>query len=387
MKKGFVALTLALLLLCGAAASAQEDMRVYIAQGAMKRQEAQRLVAWLNEEIPQGTWTAVLGEDGASLRELVLSDRAPQMAICPPGEALAWAKEGLLLALDDEEAVERERVQPEVLESCTLNGTLFMRPLWASQRQMAVNARLLARRSYGSLLDDREHPVWYPMELNQMLEDFALDGTPGMEIWLEGEDDGAALEALMQGIGGGAMLDADGRYCEGGAGLEGLAWLQIMVAQGQIGVAQSRQEALEHFAAGETAFFIDWTRQEAERSSTGLERAGVELAERPYPSSDGEPVRAFEVIGAAVFRSERSAQALLSLTALRRLTDEAQAWLLPQERAIWRDGALWLPPLGASDTGSTLRRLLAQAVRDVLTGGQDAQGAERGIGAAMRALE
>ena len=387
VKKGFVALALVLLLLCGAAASAQEEMRVYIAQGAMGRQEAQRLAAWLNEEIPQGTWTAVLGEDGVSLRELVLSDRAPQLAICPPGEALAWAKEGLLLALDDEEAMERERVQPEVLSSCTMNGTLFMRPLWASHRQMAVNARLLARRSYGSLLDDMEHPVWYPMELNQMLEDFALDGTPGMEIWLEGEDNGAALEALMQGIGGGAMLDADGCYDEGGAALEGLAWLQIMVAQGLIGVAENRQEALAHFAAGETAFFIDWTQEEAQRSGMALERAGVELIERPYPSSCCEPVRAFEVVGAAVFRSERSAQALLSLTALRRLTDDEQAWLMPQERAIWRDGAQWLPPLDASDAGSTLRRLLAQAVQDVILGEQDAEEAERGICAAMRALK
>ena len=62
MKKGFVALALAFLLLCGAAALAQEDMRVYIAQGAMDRQEAQRLAAWLNEELPQGAWTVVLGE-------------------------------------------------------------------------------------------------------------------------------------------------------------------------------------------------------------------------------------------------------------------------------------------------------------------------------------
>ena len=160
-----------------------------------------------------------------------------------------------------------------------------------------------------------------------------------------------------------------------------------MVAQGQIGVAQSRQEALEHFAAGETAFFIDWTQAEAQRSAVGLERAGVELVERPYPSSSGESVRAFEVIGAAVFRSERSAQALLSLTALRRLTDEEQAWLMPQERAIWRDGAQWLPPLDASDAGSTLRRLLARAIGDVLAGEQDAGEAERGIRAAMRALQ
>lgn len=386
MKKGFVALALVFLLLCGAAASAQEEMRVYIAQGAMNRQQAQRLMAWLNEEIPQGTWTAVLGEDGASLRELVLSDRAPQMAICPPGEALAWAKEGLLLALDDEEATEEARVQPEVLACCTTSGTLFMRPLWACHRRIAVNARLLARRSYGALLDDMAHPVWYPMELNQMLEDFALAGTPGLEIWLDGEDDGAALEALLQGIGGGAMLDADGRYIEGGAALEGLAWLQIMAAQGQIGVAESRRQALEHFAAGKTAFFIDWTDAEEARSSVGLERAGVELMERPYPSSDGESVRAFEVIGAVVFRTERSAQALLSLTALRRLTDETQAWLLPQERAIWRDGAQWLPPLGASDAGSTLRHLLAGAVRGIISGEQDAAEAEQGIAAAMRAL-
>ena len=126
---------------------------------------------------------------------------------------------------------------------------------------------------------------------------------------------------------------------------------------------------------------------EAQRSTVGLERAGVELVERTYPSSSGESVRAFEIIGAAVFRSERSAQALLSLTALRRLTDEEQAWLMPQERAIWRDGAQWLPPLDASDTGSTLRRLFAQAVRDVLSGGQGAGEAERAIRAAMRVLE
>ena len=95
-------------------------------------------------------------------------------------------------------------------------------------------------------------------------------------------------------------------------------------------------------------------------------------------------MRAFEPVGASVFRTERSAQALLSLTALRRMT---QDWLDEGARGIWRDGAQWLPPLDASDAGSTLRRLLARAIGDVLAGEQDAGEAERGIRAAMRALQ
>ena len=112
-------------------------------------------------------------------------------------------------------------------------------------------------------------------------------------------------------------------------------------------------------------------------------RAGVELIERPYPSSSGEPVRAFEVVGAAVFRSERSSQALLSLTALRRMT---QDWLDEGARGIWRDGAQWLPPLGSTEAGGTLRRLLGQAVRAIAAGEMGAREAELGIRAAMRAL-
>ena len=383
MKKGFGALALAGLLLCGATAAAQEEMRVYIAEGAMERREAQRMVAWLGEELPQGTWTAVLGEDGVSLRELVLADSAPQIAICAPGEALPWAKEGLLLALDGEEAEEDGRVEEVVISACTLGDALFMRPLWARHRQMAVNARLLARAGYASLLDEVQHPVWYPMELNQMLEDFALDGTPGLEIWLDGEDGGAALEALLQGIGGGAMLAPDGRYREGGPALDGLGWLEIMLMQGQIGLAASREEALMHFAQGETAFFIDWTQEEAARSGQGLERAGVELVTMPYPAGSGTAMRAFEPVGASVFRTERSAQALLSLTALRRMT---QDWLDEGARGIWRDGAQWLPPLGSTEAGGTLRRLLGQAVRAIAAGEMGAREAELGIRAAMRAL-
>lgn len=386
VKKGFGALVLAFLLLCGAASSAQEEMRVYVARGVMSRQEAQRLVEWLGETLPQGTWTAVLGEDGKSLRELVMADQAPQLAICAPGEALPWAKEGLLLALDDEEGEEEEGIAQEVLDACTADGALFMRPLWAEHRQIAVNARMLSRRGYGSLLGELEHPVWYPMELNQMLEDFALDGTPGLEIWLEGEDDGAALEALLQGIGGGALLGEDGRYNEDGAALEALSWLQIMASQGQIGVAESREAALERFAAGETAFFIDWTPQEEARSAARLERAGVELEARPYPSANGMPMHAFEVVGAAAFRTERGAQALLACAALRQMAQGAPVWLIPEERGIWRDGAQWLPPLSASDTGMTLRRLLQKAIREVNAAEADARWAERGIAAAMRAL-
>lgn len=49
-----------------------------------------------------------------------------------------------------------------------------MVPLTATQRQIAVNRRLLERQHFDYLTSATEHPVWYPMEFDQLLEDFAL---------------------------------------------------------------------------------------------------------------------------------------------------------------------------------------------------------------------
>ena len=134
MKKGMAAwmAALAALLLTAllSGAAAQEDMRVYIAQDALERHTAERIVALLQEAFPQGTWTAVYAGEEGDLRALVLDDLAPQLAICAPQEARPWAQEGLLLALDGQ-TEELARIEPEVTDTCVLEETLFMLPLTA----------------------------------------------------------------------------------------------------------------------------------------------------------------------------------------------------------------------------------------------------------------
>ncbi|MDY4856217.1 MAG: hypothetical protein SO155_09425, partial [Candidatus Ventricola sp.] len=82
-------------MLFGSGAMAQETMRVYIGRDALDMQTAQQLVEMIGRAVPQAEWTAEYEEEtGESLRTLVLSDRAPALAVCAPGEALPWAKEG-----------------------------------------------------------------------------------------------------------------------------------------------------------------------------------------------------------------------------------------------------------------------------------------------------
>lgn len=168
-----------------------------------------------------------------------------------------WAKEGLFEGLDVC-AGDMEAVNSQVISACTEDGRLYMAPLTATQRQIAVNRRLLERQHFDYLTSATEHPVWYPMEFDQLLEDFALAKTPAVEIWEPRPEDCAALEALIQAIYGGTMLTEDGRHSQ----IEhvnvraGLEWLRDRVRNGMIAQAESRQDALEHFLSGKTALFI-----------------------------------------------------------------------------------------------------------------------------------
>lgn len=385
MKKGLAAWMTALAALLVAAllsgAAAQEEMRVYVAQDALARQTAERVLVLLREAFPQGDWTAVYEEEEGDLRALVLGDQAPQLAICPPQEARPWAREGLLLALDGQ-AGSLARIEPEVTDTCVLEETLFMLPLAARCREMAVNEELVNAHGFGYLLDPVGHPVWYPSELNQLLEEFAIHDLTGMDIWLE--DDGAALEAFVQAVGGGAMLRSDGTF-EPGAAMTGLVWLRDMVLGGLVGVAGSREEALARFLAGETALFIDWTEEEETRSAQAVSEAELELRTLSYPTPLGLPVRAFELTGACVFVSERSAQTVLALSALRFLAGDAGAQAALGEDGIRRDDAFWLPALPLLDGGGTLRGLFAGAAGRVLDGAETPKAAVTGISAMMEA--
>ena len=385
MKKGMAAWMAALAALLMTAllsgATAQEEMRVYIAQDALERHTAERIVALLQEAFPQGNWTAVYAGEEGDLRALVLDDRAPQLAICAPQEARPWAQEGLLLALDGQ-TEELARIEPEVTDTCVLEETLFMLPLTARCREMAVNAELVNAHGFGYLLDPVAHPVWYPSELNQLLEEFAIHDQTAVDIWLE--DDGAALEAFLQAVGGGAMLQGDGAF-DPGAALTGLVWLRDMAQGGLISIAGSREEARSRFLAGETALFIDWTPEEEIRSAQAVSDAGLELRMVSYPTPLGVPVHAFELTGAAVFKSERSAQTVLALSALRFLAGDAGAQLAMGGRGIYRDDAFWLPALPLMDGGGTLRVLFAGAAGRVLDGAQSPQAAVAGLEGMMEA--
>ena len=299
------AAALFLLSLLAAGAMAQGTMRVYMGRDTLDDQTAWQLVEMIGRAVPQAQWEAVLEEEtGESLRALVLSDRAPALAVCAPGEALPWAKEGMLLPLQAAIAGQN-RMQRQVLDCCVLEENLFMAPLLARHRCLAVNVRRFEEQRLGYMLDELTHTVWYPTEFYQILEEFLLDDETAMDVWPAQPQTSAGLEALVQAIYGGSLLSEDASLCQANAPeiRAGLRWLGETVACGLIGLAQSREDALARFVSGETAIFADWTAQEATRQKDALAENGVQVHTMPYPSSIGLPVRAFTLTGVCAFAS------------------------------------------------------------------------------------
>lgn len=67
----------------------QTQMQVYFAEGTLDVQQAHRLIELTQRAYPQAEWDGYLrGGDGESLRERILSDRAPQIAVCAPAKPL-----------------------------------------------------------------------------------------------------------------------------------------------------------------------------------------------------------------------------------------------------------------------------------------------------------
>lgn len=377
------------LMLLAAGAMAQETMRVYIGRDALDAQTARQLVEMIGRAAPQAQWETQLEEEtGESLRTLVLSDRAPALAICAPGEALPWAQEGMLLPLQSAIAGQG-RMQMQVLDCCVLEENLFMAPLLARHRQMAVNVRRFEEQRLDYMLDELTHPVWYPTEFYQILEEFLLDDETAMDVWPAQPQTSAALEAMVQAIYGGSLLSEDAALCQAGSPeiRAGLRWLGETVACGLIGLAQSREEALERFVSGETAIFADWTAQEAAREKDALAENGVQVQTMPYPSSLGLPVRAFTLTGVCAFASGDAGTDALAVKAAAFLNENAQAQALLGSRAIWQDNAVWLPSLDMGSRGATLRSLFCEAMRQVIGGEAEAAEALERVQAAMDALK
>ena len=384
-----MAAVLVLLALAAAGAMAQETMRVYIAEDALDVQTARQLVELLERTYPQAQWKALHeSETGEDLRALVLGDRAPALAICAPEEALPWAREGMLLPLQSRIS-EQSRMQMQVLDCCVYEENLFMAPLLARHRQMAVNVKRFEARHLGYMLDEMTHPVWYPTEFYQILEEFMIADEAALDVWPAEPQTSAALEALVQAIYGGALLSEDGSVCQADSPeiRAGLRWLAETVACEMIGYASGREEALERFVEGETAIFLDWTAQEAHRQAERLKENGVQVQIVPYPSSIGLPVRSFDVTGVCAFAAGDAARNTLAMKAAALLHENVQAQTLLGSRAIWQDNAVWLPSLDAGGFGATLRSLFCRALRQVIEEAAEVTQALGRVQAAMDALK
>lgn len=381
-------LALALLLACMVSGAAAQEMRVFVSGGAMDEKAAARLTALLGREFPQAQWALEHETQcGMTLAEMVLCDRAPQIALCPPGEALPWAKEGLLVPLTKLIA-DQKSIAPEVLCACTEAEELFVAPLTARQRQMAVNRKIMEEQHLGYLLNPIEHPAWLTSQFYQVLEEMMLTDQPALEIWPAKPEDCEAMAALLQTIYGGRFFGQDETDCmvDSPALHAGVEWLHEMHEQGMITSAPDRQTALERFVAGETALFLDWTQELEKAYSAALDQNGVDVVALPYPSVSGDVVRVFELTGAAVFDSGDEQTNMLAQKAVAFLDEDVQAQLLLGDRAIYRDEAQWLAVLGTSSRGVTLRALLCDALEKIMSGEEETHAALSTMQAAMDAL-
>lgn len=347
----------------GTAEAAGANM--FVEEGAMDKAKAGRLALLLEREFGMPVELTFETED-TSLRRLILADDAPELAICAPQTVALWAEEGLTLSLEGC-VVDQAHMQMEAVEACMLDGTMFMAPLTASHRLMAVNRGLLAASGLDGLLDARNHPVWLPMELQQVLEEMAFVGKTGMEIWPLTMETAGGVEAFVQALYGGEMIAEDGTaQPDDDPAVDGVRWLRDMVNAGLVGVAPDRETALERFLQGETALFVDWTAEEAAR----LDKGELDVRTVPHPSATGLPVRSFELTGIAAFATGDAAWDAQTREMVAFLLEDAQAQLILGGRNVWADGALWLTPLGADGTAAALRSGLCGAINAVIEGEQ-----------------
>lgn len=386
LKRCCAALLAALMLgICAPGAAAQTQIAVYIAEDGLPEGTALQLVQLLQRAIPEAAFLSVSeAETGLSLRELVMRDEAPQLALCPVQEAAVWADEGLLLPLDTSLG-DTQRIAPAVLAACFRDDYACMIPLLARHRQVAVNRALLAEMGLEHMLDLREYPVWLPIQLEQVLEEAALCGLTGMELWPLVPQESDGILAMAQAMYAGPFLSEDGALClaDSTAAAAGVEWLGGMTGSGLIAMAESREKALQNFLAGKSVLFADWTPEDA----AAVRGKGIEaqVATMPYPSSSGLPVRAFEVIGAAAFSTGDQRTDAIARAAAAVLMEDAQAQRLLGERGIFEDGAIWLPCIETGTHPAALRGALCASVGHVLAGEMQPEAAMRAVSAAVRA--
>jgi len=146
-----------------------------------------------------------------------------------------------------------------------------------------------------------------------------------------------------------------------------------------IGMADSREEALQNFLDGKTALFIDWTDADAQAFASAGE-GKAKFVSMPYPSSLGIPVRDAQITGVVAFRTGDSERDELLAEAAILLVQSERTQRVLGEQAIYEDDALWLACPGAG--GSALRGLMGAAIDAALAGEIRAEAAMRLVQAA-----
>ena len=361
--------------------AARAEIPVYIAEGTVSRVQAQSLAQSVEKTLGVRIQLVMQEETGESVSSRLGAGETPRVAVLSAEAAAHWAREGLLLPLDGcLEAI--GNIPQEFADACVVDGQMMFAPLSAQSRMMAVRSEGFRAVNMGYLLDSRAHPVWYPSEFLQALDEMALVDAPGMEIWQPQEEDALWLEALLQGISGGEFADeTTGAYVmEEETLMHAFEWLREMLSAGLIETAQNREEALGRFVSGETAVFVDWTAQESERFAQAIREGEILL--RPYPSLTGTRQHAARLTVVCAFASQNEQENALSCRAAA-LFGAAGADML-RERGSGEEGTQHFAMTGTKPFGATLRMLLCEETQKIMNGEADAESAASRITRAMR---
>ena len=359
---------------------AQAEGTLYIAKGTVSPAQAQDMAKALGEELGETVRLTLQEETGETLAQSLPAGAG--LAVLTAPQAAALARAGLLLPVDGC-VPSLEHMERSYTQACVMDEQLMFAPLMAKRRVMAVRRDGFEAVNMGYLLDNRSHPVWYPAEFVQALDEMAVINRPGLDIWQPGEEDLLWLSALL-------CCASELEYMEEGTGAcavdekemeRALEWLEDMLRAGLISEAKDREEALSRFMAGETAVFIDWTAEESTVYAEAIREGEILL--RAYPSLTGTPLHAGELVVLCVLRgedmqNERLRRAIAGLLA--RAGEKATLW----QRGLYSDGARALPLYAAQEYGATLCRLLLDAAGGVIAGEEDARLAAQRMDRALR---
>lgn len=380
MKRGRIALTA--LLLIALTVAARADMELYIAKDTVTEAQGEALVRLIAEQMEEEVILVTQEADGRDFAQRMMDGTPPQLAILRVGDAAPWAREGRLAAMDHCAAALAYVAEP-ILNACITQERLYAVPLTVRRHNMAVRVEGMEDIRMGSLLDERMHPAWAPAQMLQVLDELALEGAAGLEIWRPTAADALGMEAFLQGACG-IWLESnetDAREVDMSALEAALDWLEDLRKAGMIDRATDRAAALARFLSGETTLFIDWTPEESRRYAKELKEGRIALL--AYPSTMGMAMGACDLVVLCAPRGESAEATEKALHAAALIVAAGQMGHALGERLPSAAGGDWLGAMETLEHGPTLRALICEAAGEILSGETTAQAAANRIARAM----